>query len=498
MAAPAPAQRPRPAAAPAAAASAPAAPAPAQPPQRAGARAGAAAAGRPAREPDERTLEVAEDPALAEAVRELAEKSAKPGRYYAIAPMKPEDRARCVKAVDGVAGVKVGVEGEGRNRRVVFTPDKPAPLPKRTAIPDDGRRRGRASTRRMGKPKSLKDKLCGAAVLKMSFRLRGDEDSPAFRVVYPGVLRDLGARGRRGGEVHRGEPRGRGARRPRHRTAGGVATAPAWPRAEGAGAGRSSARLGAEPGCRRRTSAWSGAPGPSAGCPSDDDVEASTIAAVATAPAAGGVGILRVSGPAALRVGRRAGSRRARRPRAAARVLHRLHRRLGRGAGRGAVPLLPGAALLHRRGRGGAPGPRQPAAAGAAAARVCSGGRGAAGASPASSPGARSSTAGWTSRAPRRWRTSSRRERGGGARGGGAGARRALGEGARAVRAPLRGRCTRTSRACSTSPTRRRARTRGAARAAAPLLRARRMALLAQAGRGRLLRRARGWRCSAR
>jgi len=43
----------------------------------------------------------------------------------------------------------------------------------------------------VGKPKALKDKLFGAAVLKMSFRLRGDEDSPAFRFVYPGVLRDL-------------------------------------------------------------------------------------------------------------------------------------------------------------------------------------------------------------------------------------------------------------------------------------------------------------------
>ena len=43
----------------------------------------------------------------------------------------------------------------------------------------------------MGKPKSLKDKLFGAAVLKMSFRLRGDEQSPAFQYVYPGVLRDL-------------------------------------------------------------------------------------------------------------------------------------------------------------------------------------------------------------------------------------------------------------------------------------------------------------------
>ena len=44
----------------------------------------------------------------------------------------------------------------------------------------------------MGKPKSLKDKLFGAAVLKMSFVLRDAIDSPAFKGVYPGVLRDLG------------------------------------------------------------------------------------------------------------------------------------------------------------------------------------------------------------------------------------------------------------------------------------------------------------------
>lgn len=43
----------------------------------------------------------------------------------------------------------------------------------------------------MGKPKSLKDKLWGAAVLKMSFVVRGDEGSPAFKAIYPGVLRDL-------------------------------------------------------------------------------------------------------------------------------------------------------------------------------------------------------------------------------------------------------------------------------------------------------------------
>jgi hypothetical protein len=43
----------------------------------------------------------------------------------------------------------------------------------------------------VGKPKALKDRLFGAAVLKMSFRLRGDELSPAFKGIYPGVLRDL-------------------------------------------------------------------------------------------------------------------------------------------------------------------------------------------------------------------------------------------------------------------------------------------------------------------
>jgi hypothetical protein len=43
----------------------------------------------------------------------------------------------------------------------------------------------------MGKPKGLRDRLFGAAVLKMSFRLRGDEQSPAFKGIYPGVLRDL-------------------------------------------------------------------------------------------------------------------------------------------------------------------------------------------------------------------------------------------------------------------------------------------------------------------
>lgn len=43
----------------------------------------------------------------------------------------------------------------------------------------------------MAKGKSLHDKLFAAAVLKMSFRLRGSEGSAAFNGVYPGVLRDL-------------------------------------------------------------------------------------------------------------------------------------------------------------------------------------------------------------------------------------------------------------------------------------------------------------------
>jgi predicted RNA-binding protein Jag len=86
---------------------------------------------------DERSVEVAEDAELREAVRQLAEKSGRLGRFYALAAMKLEDRARVLKYVDGVAGVQVSGVGEGRNRRVVFTPEKPAPLPKRSLLPAD-------------------------------------------------------------------------------------------------------------------------------------------------------------------------------------------------------------------------------------------------------------------------------------------------------------------------------------------------------------------------
>nr|WP_227027877.1 hypothetical protein [Corallococcus soli] len=88
-------------------------------------------------EADERSVQCEEDAVLREAVRKLAEKSASLGRFYAFAAMKTEDRARVLRAVEGVGGVKVAAEGEGRNRRVVFTPAKPAPMPKRSMLPDD-------------------------------------------------------------------------------------------------------------------------------------------------------------------------------------------------------------------------------------------------------------------------------------------------------------------------------------------------------------------------
>jgi predicted RNA-binding protein Jag len=142
--------RKEPASAPAAAPTAPRAPtpagAPAAPRAAAPGRAPAPvkAAPAPAKavaaravEADERTLEVAEDAALREAARSLAEKSSSLGRAYALVTMKSEDRARVLKAVAEVPGLKVSCEGEGRNRRVVFTPDKLAPLPKRSMLPAD-------------------------------------------------------------------------------------------------------------------------------------------------------------------------------------------------------------------------------------------------------------------------------------------------------------------------------------------------------------------------
>lgn len=129
-------QAPAQAGAPAPKAAAPARPAP-QPKAAPAAKAAAPAAPPKRVEPDERTVEAAEDAELREAVRQLAEKSARLGRFYGLAAMKVEDRSRVLKAVEGVAGVQVAGVGEGRNRRVVFTPEKPAPLPKRSLLPAD-------------------------------------------------------------------------------------------------------------------------------------------------------------------------------------------------------------------------------------------------------------------------------------------------------------------------------------------------------------------------
>lgn len=118
---PAPAPRPL-AAAPAPAVKAPQAPRPVAPKPAA------------APVPDEATLEVEADPALAQAVEELAQKSARLGRYYAICPMGLEDRARVLQAARPVGGLTVRAEGEGRNRRVVFAPDKPTPMPKKAGM----------------------------------------------------------------------------------------------------------------------------------------------------------------------------------------------------------------------------------------------------------------------------------------------------------------------------------------------------------------------------
>ena len=44
----------------------------------------------------------------------------------------------------------------------------------------------------MARSKTREEKLFAAAVLRRSFELRGEEQGEAFRLVYQGVLRDLG------------------------------------------------------------------------------------------------------------------------------------------------------------------------------------------------------------------------------------------------------------------------------------------------------------------
>jgi hypothetical protein len=81
--------------------------------------------------PDEPVLEVSEDGELTLAARALAEASARTGRFYGLVALSAEDRARVLRAVADVSGVKASAEGEGRLRRLVFTPANPVPMPRR-------------------------------------------------------------------------------------------------------------------------------------------------------------------------------------------------------------------------------------------------------------------------------------------------------------------------------------------------------------------------------
>jgi len=87
--------------------------------------------------PDESALEVPEDAELSAAARALGEASARTGRYYGIVTLSAEDRSRMLRAVAGVAGVRASSEGEGRFRRLVLTPERPVPMPRRVHPADD-------------------------------------------------------------------------------------------------------------------------------------------------------------------------------------------------------------------------------------------------------------------------------------------------------------------------------------------------------------------------
>jgi hypothetical protein len=84
-----------------------------------------------AKEEDERTLEVELSKPFAREVERMAAASAALGRYYVLMGLGAEDRARVLKAAQGADGVTVKADGEGRNRRLVFTPAKPVPLPRK-------------------------------------------------------------------------------------------------------------------------------------------------------------------------------------------------------------------------------------------------------------------------------------------------------------------------------------------------------------------------------
>ncbi len=81
---------------------------------------------------EEPVASVSEDPELTLAARAMAEASAATGRFYGVVALSADDRTRVLRAVEGVAGVRAAVEGEGRLRRLVLTPERPMPMPKKT------------------------------------------------------------------------------------------------------------------------------------------------------------------------------------------------------------------------------------------------------------------------------------------------------------------------------------------------------------------------------
>jgi len=86
---------------------------------------------------DEGALTPAEDSVVSALGALLAKKAGTLGWFYAVAPMQADDRARMFQAAQSVPGQRTFAEGEARNRRLVFAPEKPAALPKRSALPVD-------------------------------------------------------------------------------------------------------------------------------------------------------------------------------------------------------------------------------------------------------------------------------------------------------------------------------------------------------------------------
>ena len=85
---------------------------------------------------DERQLDVPADPVITALGKELAEKSAKYGRFYGVLGLTNEQRALMLKAGDAVPGVKLKAEGEGHWRRLVTLPEKVTVIPKKQVMPD--------------------------------------------------------------------------------------------------------------------------------------------------------------------------------------------------------------------------------------------------------------------------------------------------------------------------------------------------------------------------